>query len=121
MMRLVQSLVYQRVMQCSVDPVDEKIGEEHKEAELRVVVPATGAVFGSVVELGVAADFEEEYHASRYGDTRHSYQGLLDFLADLVLEEFRVLESGFVEDEDVREGGEEEVVDECEDPTTSNG
>lgn len=119
MMGLVQVLVNQGKMQASMNPVNQEVGEEHEEAELGVVVPAAGAVFGSVVELGVTANFEKENHACRDGNSRHGDEGLSDLLADLILEELGVLEGGFVEDEDIRERGEEEVVDESEEPRST--
>lgn len=59
-MGLVQSLINQRMMQSTVNPVNREIGEEHEEAELCVVVPSAGTIFGSIVELSVAADFKEK-------------------------------------------------------------
>src|ERR1700742_1758948 len=38
-MRLVQGLVHQRMMQAAVDPVDAEVGEEDEEWELEHVVP----------------------------------------------------------------------------------
>lgn len=43
-MALVQVLVYSRVVQPSMDPVDEEIGEEEEEERLGNVVPDAWAV-----------------------------------------------------------------------------
>lgn len=101
MMRLVQSLIDQWMMQAAMNPVNQEVCEEHKEAELGVVVPAAGPVFGSIVELGVAANFKEEHHASRDRNARHGDEGLFNLLADLILEKLGMLEGSLVEDEDV--------------------
>lgn len=57
----------------------------------------------------MAEDFGEEEGSGEDGDEGHGVYGLGDFHADLVFEEFWVFEGGFVEDEDVGEGGDYEV------------
>lgn len=47
--RLVQVLVHERVVEAAVNPVDAKIGEHDEERELEEVVPAAGALIGGVV------------------------------------------------------------------------
>lgn len=68
------------------------------------------------VHEAVAADFEEERGDGEEGHDGDGAEGLLDLEAHLVLEVFRVVEGGFVEDEDVGEGGEGEVDDCAEEP-----
>jgi len=105
----VQGFVDGGVVQAAVDEVDEAVGEEEEEGELEEVVPGEGRFGGCVVELGVAADFGEEEGRGEQGHVRHAVYGLRDLHLDLVLEEFRVLEGGLVEDEDVGEGCDSEV------------
>lgn len=92
-------------METAVDEVDETVGEEDEEGELEPVVEAEGFIAEGVVEFGVAQDFGEEERSGEDGHGGHGVAGLFDFLSDLVLEEFGVFEGGFIENEDVREGG----------------
>ncbi|KAM3073416.1 hypothetical protein ACMFMF_006622 [Clarireedia jacksonii] len=107
--RLMEGLVDERMVQPPVDEVDPKIGEDEEEWELKVVVPGAGAFGGAIVEFGEAAHFGEEEGGGEDGHYWHAVDGLGDLHTDLVFEEFGVFEGGFVEDEDVREGGDEEV------------
>ena len=109
MMRFVQRFVDRRMVQTAVDEVDAEVGEDQEERELKVAVPASWAVCEGIVELGVSADFSEEEGGCEDCDPGHGAHSLSNFHPDLVLEEFGVLEGCFVEDEDVREGGDDEV------------
>ena len=109
MMRLVQVFVNGRMVQPAMDEVDAEVGEDEEERELAPVVPGAWAVREGIVELGVAADLGEEQGHGEEGDERHCVDGLADFHADLVFEEFGVFEGCLVEDEDVGEGGDDEV------------
>lgn len=100
-MGLVELLVECGVMQASVDPIDAEIRKSEEERELQVVVQVKGLVGWRVVEFTVAEDFGEEESDGEDGHDRQSDQGLSDFEADLVLEVFRMRESGVVEDEKV--------------------
>jgi hypothetical protein len=113
---LMQRFVNQRVVQSAMDQVDPEIGEDEEQRELEPVVPDAGAVDGAVVELGEAAHFGEEEGGGEHRHEGHAVCGLGDLHPDLVFEEFGVLEGGFVEDEDVREGGDKEVDGGAEDP-----
>lgn len=116
--RLVVAAVDGRVVQRAVDPVDARVGEGEEERELRGVVPAPRPVGAGVVELAVAAHLEREDGRREDGDDGDGAHGLGDLLADLVLQEFGVREGGLVEDEEVGEGGAEEVDDGAEQPVT---
>lgn len=111
-MRLVEGLVDERVVQAAVDEVDEAVGEEDEEGELDVVVEGEGLVRGVVVEFRVAAHFGEEEGDGEHRHVWHGCHGLLDLHANLVLEEFRVLEGCLVEDEVVGKGG-DDAVEQC--------
>jgi hypothetical protein len=100
--RLVQGSVNARVVQASVDPVDEEIGEEDEERELQDTVEGEWFLGGSIVEFGVSADFKDEEWGRQEGHWGHGAHGLFDFHGDLVLEEFGVFVGGFVPNEDVR-------------------
>lgn len=114
--RLVETLVHEGVVQSAVDPVDAEVGEHEEEGELHHVVPHSGGVVEAVVYLGVTADFEEEERGGEDGHYREGDVGLAHLEADLVLEVFGVVEGCFVEDEEVGERGEDIVDDEAEDP-----
>lgn len=105
----VQGFVDGGVVETAVDEVDEAVGEDEEEGELEEVVPGEWRFGGRVVEFGVAAYFGEEEGCSEEGHVGHGVNSLCDFHADLVFEEFGVLEGGFVEDEDVGEGCDDEV------------
>jgi len=107
--RLVQGLVDGRVVQAAVDEVDEGVGKEDEEGELQEVVPHAGPGIKGVVELGVAPDLGEEEGDGEDGHAGHAERGLADLHADLVLEELGVFEGGLIEDEDVGDGGDDEV------------
>jgi len=111
MVRLVEVLVDALVVQAAVDPVNEAIREGDEEWELQDIVPQPGPVGGGIVHFGVAADFEEEGGDGEEGHERHGVAGGFDFEEDLAFEVFGVLEVGFVEDEVVGEGCEDEVED----------
>lgn len=116
-MRLVQPLVDERVVQPAMDPVDAAVGEGDEERVLQVRVPrAVGGFVEGVVELRVAAYLGDE---EGRGQRRHDWDGsqrLFDFLADLVAEEFGMVHLGVVEDEVVGDGGAEGVEEDGEEP-----
>jgi hypothetical protein len=113
---LVQRLVYEGVVQTAVDEVNPKVGKDEEDRELKPIVPRTGTVGAVVVELRVAANLSEEEGNGEDGHDGKSGGGLSNLHADLVLEELGVLEGVLVEDEDVRQGGEDKVDDETKDP-----
>lgn len=123
--RLVQALVEDRVVQGAVDPVDAEVGEEDEQRELQPAVmlaeeveERVGEAWGGdvVVDEAVAADFGDEPGRGEDGHDRNRLHGLLDLKAHLVLEVFGMLEGGLVEDEYVAEGREGAVDDEAEEP-----
>ncbi len=100
---LVESLVYPRVVQSTVDPVDQEVGEEDEDGELEVVVEVEWCFGGCIVEFAVASDFSGKEWARHDGHDGHCYHCLLHLEANLVLEVFRVLECVLVEDEEIGE------------------
>jgi len=123
--RLVQTLVEDRVVQGAVDPVDAEVCEEDEERELQPVV-AAAEVFEErvgesrsgdvVIDEAVAADFGDEPGGGEDGHDGDGAEGLLDFEAHLVFEVFGMLEGGFVENEDIAEGCEGAVDEEAKKP-----
>ena len=114
--RLVDVLVDERVVQASVDPVDAEVGEEQEERELQVRVPPAGAVLDPIVQLRVAAHLGHEgrHHEDRHdGDGRH---GLADLLPDLVPQEARMRQVDLVVHDHVRQRRAQEVDEQTEDP-----
>ena len=84
--RLVEALVDERVMQSAVDPVNAEVGEHEEEGELHDVVPHARGVFETVVYLGVAANLEEEERGGEDGHYGEGDVGLAHLETDLVLE-----------------------------------
>jgi len=107
--RLMQMLIDQRVVQTAVDEVDAEIGEDQEHGELQPVVIGEGLVGESVVELRVTTDFTEEERRGHDCNPRHGIYSLTDFHSDLVLEKLGVLESSLVKDEYVGERRDDEV------------
>lgn len=85
-----------------MDEVYQEVGEEDEDRKLQIVVERKGSIAESVVEFGVALDFEGEESGSEKRHERHRCVCLLDLLLDLVLEVFRVVKCGFVEYENIR-------------------
>ena len=69
-MSLMQVLVYARVVQTTVNPVNEKVGEEEEERELKPIVPHSGTVGCDVVHLAVAA-----YLGQKEGNSVNGHDG----------------------------------------------
>ena len=100
--RLVQSLVDAGVVQPTVDPVDEEIGEEDEERELQDAVVREGLIGDGIVELGIASNLQDEERRCQKSHRGHGAHGLLHFHGNLVLEELGMVVSRLVPDEDVR-------------------
>lgn len=98
---LVESLVNQRVVKTSVDPVDAEIGEDEEERELKVVIVWHWFIREAVVELRVAKAFGQEEGHGKDRNERHGVYSLSDLHSDLILEELWVLEGRLIEHEDV--------------------
>lgn len=107
--RLVEVLIHPGVVKATVNPVDAKVGEEEEEGDLEPVPPRPGGFVERVVEEAVTPDLGDEEGGGAEGHDGHGFVGLLDFEPDLVLEELGVLKGFLVEDEEVGEGGEDEV------------
>jgi hypothetical protein len=99
-----------------VDVVDEKIGKHEEKGELGNVVPPSRALIYGIVYLGVAANLEQKERGGQNGHYGKGDVGLAHLKTDLVLEISRVVEGGFVENEDVGEGSKEVVDNETEEP-----
>lgn len=114
--RLVKVLVDGRQMQPAVNPVDAEVGKKNEERELGPVVPTAGSLLSGVVELAKAANLSEEGDGGAERHDGHGLVSLLHLKPHLVLEKLGVVEGLLVKDENVREGGEDEVVEQSEDP-----
>lgn len=118
-MRLVEGLVDERMMQTSVDEVDAEIRKEEEERELQIVVICVWLIGEFVIKFGVSAHIKEEERRCEDRNEGHCVDGLFDFHSDLVLEELGVLEGGLIEDEDVGERRDNKVNSCASDPGTS--
>lgn len=119
-MGLMERFVDQFVVKASMDEVDAKIGEEEEQWNLRPVVPNTGALGCRIIQLAVAQHFRQEKWRCKDGHYGERDGCLGYFHADLILEEFGMFHAVFVEDENIGEGGENEVHDKSENPVTNN-
>lgn len=107
--RLVQTLVDERVVKTSVDPVDAEVGKHEEQWELDPIVQGERSFVGLVVEFAVSADLGDHKGRKADGHQGHGLHGLLHFEFDLVAEVLGVLESLLVKDEEVRQGSENKV------------
>ena len=106
--RFVQTLVQEGMVQAAVDPVDAEVSEHNEERELNPVVgfakdgeERVREVGRVVIDEAVAPDFGDEEGDGEDSHYRDRLERLLDFHAHLIFEVFGVLEGGFVEDEEV--------------------
>lgn len=83
--RLVESAVDAWVVQTSVNPVDEEIGEEDKDGELEDAVVGEGLLGDGIVQFGVTPDLEDEEGRGQESHWGHGGHGLLDFQGNLAL------------------------------------
>ena len=114
--RLVEALVDERVVQAAVDPVDEEVGEGNEDGELQIVVPESGPLDGGVVHFGVATHFQREEGDREDGHYGQRDVGLSDLLTNLVFQILWMVEGSFVKDEDVGEGRADIVDHQAEEP-----
>lgn len=114
--RLVKTLVDERVVQVSVDPVDAKVGKDEEERELEDVVPETGALISGVVQLAVTTNFHEEDWSGTNGHEGHGFVRLDDFKPNLAFEKSWVIHGTLVKDEIVGESGKDEVDEQPKEP-----
>lgn len=71
--RLVQVLVDQGVMQAAVDQVDQGVGEDEEARELQELIPHAGAFGRRIVQLRISANLEEPEDG---GEQSHAREGL---------------------------------------------
>lgn len=96
-MWLVQALVDGRMVQSAVNQIDPEVREDEKEWKLDECVVLERRFSSGVVQLRVSTNFGKEASSSQQGHDRHCFVSLTHFHLDLILEEFRMLECGFVE------------------------
>lgn len=101
--RLVKPFVDEWVVQVSMNPVNAKVGKDKEKRKLENVVPETGPLVGRVVELAVAADFNEEDGRGANCHKRHRLVRLDDFKPDLAFDESGMVHSALVKDDIVGE------------------
>lgn len=96
---LVEMLVDARMMESSVDPVDEEVGEQQEHWELDDVVPPARTLLGGVVDLAVTSNLKPKCGSCQNGHTGQRLQRLPYFHANLVLQILRMFEGLVIEDE----------------------
>jgi hypothetical protein len=109
-------LVDQRVVFGSMNPVDEKVGEDDENWKLEVIVPQARAIFGRIVHLGVTSHLGDEEWNGEDSHYRQRPQCLLDLERDLILEVFGMVEGILVKNEHVRKSSKSEVNDGTKEP-----
>lgn len=115
-MWLVQGLVHQRMVQTTVDPVDEEVGEANEQGELENAIVREGFVGYTVIQLCVTSNLSDKEWGSQQRHRGHSTHRLLDFQRDLVFQELGMTESCLVPNEDVRQSRNHEVNEKTENP-----
>lgn len=98
-MWFMQILIYARMVQTTVDPVNGEVSEKEEERELKPVVPHSGTVGRYIVHLAVAAYFRQEKGNRVYSHHGYGFESLLDLEPDLVFEVFRMFKGFSVENE----------------------
>ena len=71
MVGFMQTFVEQGMMQAPVDPIDEEIGEQDEERELKVVVQAKRSIGRGVIKFCIAAYFAKEKGGREDGHDRN--------------------------------------------------
>ena len=107
-MRLVNIFVDGRVVFKTMDPVDGDIVENHVE-HCRDAEPSPSILAHIVVQQTLAANLSQENRQGQDVDERNSRHGGDYFLANLVLQETRVVLQPAVKDEVVGHGAEDKV------------
>ncbi len=115
-MGLVQRLVDFRMVQAPVNPVDAQVRKADKQGELHNVVQRKGSIRRSVIKFAVTAHFGKETRGREEGHYWHGDHGLANLERHLVLQIFRVSEGGVIKDEEVGEGGADEIEDKAKEP-----
>jgi hypothetical protein len=87
------------MMQSTVDPIDEKIGEHDEQRKLKVVVPQSRPVFSPVVHLGIPSYLCQKERSREQSHSREGHACLLHLHGYLILEIFWMIECVFVKDE----------------------
>lgn len=100
--RLVEVLVDERVVETSVDQVDAGIGEDDEKGVLKNLIRETWTFGNCVIKLRPATNFHEPKRDGQHGHAGHRLVRLLNLEPHLVLEVFGVVHSLLVEDEPIR-------------------
>lgn len=114
--RLVQALIDERMVQSTMDPVDTEIRERDEQRILEVIVERERGFAGEIVEHGISLHLGHEERRGQRSHDGHSLQGLFDLEGDLIAQELGMLHSAMIIDEIVGESRAEEVEDEAENP-----
>lgn len=115
-MWLVEGLVDQRVVQATMNPVDEEIGEGDKQRELENAIVREWLFVEGVVQLGVSPNLGDQERSGQERHDGHRSHGLRNLHGNLVFEKLWVLDRRLVPDEDVGEGRGNKVNDNAENP-----
>lgn len=112
--RLVQRLVQQRVVQPAVNQVNPEIRKHYKQRKLGPQVPG-GIVVQLPVELRVPSELGDKAHGRQQRHERNGAKGLLDFQANLVSQKLGVLHGLLIKHQRIAEPGDTQIQDGAKD------
>jgi len=99
--RLMQVLINQWMVQTSVDEVNQGVGEDEEAGELQELVPQAWAVGGCIIQLRVSTDLEEPEDGRKQSHAGERRNRLLDLHGYLILQILRVSLGALIEYEPV--------------------
>lgn len=102
-MRFMKGLVDSRMMQASMNPIYEEVGEGEEKGELDKIVEPEGRISRGIVQFGISSNFAHEKRNGEDGHDGKSNACLLYLQANLIFEVFGMGEGGVVKDEKVGE------------------
>lgn len=108
-MGLVETLVKNRVVEPTMNPVDTKIGEHKEGSDTEKHIGDTSISLGVTVKLGITLDFTPEPWDSEQNEAWNSLDSTIDFETDLVLQELWMLHDFMVEQEEIGKGSSRQI------------
>jgi len=106
---LVETLVKDRVMEPTVDPIDTKIGEHKEGSNTEEHIGDTSIGLGITIKLGITLNFTPEPWDSEQNEARNSLDSTIDFQTNLVLQELWMLHNFMIEQNEVGKASSSQV------------
>lgn len=108
-MRLVESLVDERIVQRTMNPVDAKVRKRDKQRILDPIVKGERRLAREIVEFRPSLSLGHEKRRCQCRHDRHGMQRLTDLHRNLIAQEFGMLHGTVVIDKVIGNGSAEEV------------